>query len=321
MTSVTTARTQRRRDKPKGWHPHNRLSSAFVRSAPPGRHCDGNGLYLYVKKTGTRSWIQRLVVRGRKREISLGSVAFISLAEAREQALANRKLARAGGDPLAEKRQSLGGTTFAEAAVRVIERKRAGWRSPKTTRLWIRKLEMYAFPRLENVPVSETTSGDVLETLSPIWLTRPKVARAVHRRIRTVLEWAIAMDFRTDNHCDRLLPVLGAQHDVITHRKALPHGEVAAAIAKVRAAKPGKVDTLASKFLVLTAACGGEVRGAVWSEIDQDADVWTIPARRIKSTREHRVPLSGRRWKSLTRHASRGTRRVRSYSSTSAGSR
>ena len=134
----------------------------------------------------------------------------------------------------------------------------------------------------------------LLETLSPIWHTRPKVARAVRLRIRAVLELAIAMDFRADNPCDRLLPVLGAQHDGVTHRKALPHGEVAAAIAKVRAAKPGKVDTLAFEFLVLTAARGGEARGAVWSEIDQDAGVWTVPASRTKTAREHRVPLSGR---------------------------
>ncbi len=294
MNNVTNARTQRSRGKPKGRHPHNRLSAAFVRSAAPGRHCDGNGLYLYVKKTGTRSWIQRLVVRGRKREIGLGSVQLVSLAEARDQALANRKLARAGGDPLAEKRRSLGVPTFAEAAGRVIEQKRAGWRSPKTARLWTRSLEMYAFPRLGNVPVSEITSGDVLETLSPIWHARPKVARAIRLRVRAVLEWAVAMDWRTDNPCDRLLPVLGPQHDVVTHRKALPHGEVAAAIAKVRAAKPGKVDTLAFEFLVLTAARGGEVRGATWAEIDQGAGVWTIPASRTKTAREHRVPLSGR---------------------------
>ncbi len=293
MNNVTSSR-KRRRGKPKGRHPHNRLSAAFVRSAPPGRHCDGNGLYLYVKKTGTRSWIQRLVVRGRKREIGLGSVVLVSLAEAREQALANRKLARAGGDPLAEKRRSLGVPTFAEAAGRVIEQKRAGWRSPKTARLWTRSLEMYAFPRLGNLPVSEITSGDVLEMLSPIWHARPKVARAIRLRVRAVLEWAVAMDWRTDNPCDRLLPVLGPQHDVVTHRKALPHGEVAAAIAKVRAAKPGKVDTLAFEFLVLTAARGGEVRGAVWAEIDQGAGVWTIPASRTKTAREHRVPLSGR---------------------------
>ena len=116
----------------------------------------------------------------------------------------------------------------------------------------------------------------------------------MHLRIRAVLEWAIAMDWRTDNPCDRLLPVLGPQHDVVEHRKALPHREVAAAIRKLRAWNTVKVDTLAFEFLVLTAARGGEVRGAVWSEIDREASVWTIPASRMKAGREHRVPLCGR---------------------------
>ena len=95
-------------------------------SAPPGRHADGNGLYLFVQPSGTRSWIQRLVIRSRRRELGLGSVALVSLAEAREKALANRKLAREGGDPLAEKRRAEGIPTFAEAAARVLEQKQAG---------------------------------------------------------------------------------------------------------------------------------------------------------------------------------------------------
>ena len=107
-------------------NPHKALSPAFVPAAPPGRHADGNGLFLYVQPTGTRSWIQRLVVRGRRRELGLGSIHLVSLAEAREQALANRKLARSGGDPLAERRRAQGMPTFAEAAARVVEQKRPG---------------------------------------------------------------------------------------------------------------------------------------------------------------------------------------------------
>ena len=294
MDNVTTSPAKHPRGKPKGRHPHKRLSAAFVRSAPVGRHCDGNGLYLYVQKTGTRSWIQRLVIRGRKRELGLGSVALVSLAEAREQALANRKLAREGGDPLAEKRRSVGIPTFAEASKRVVEQKRAGWRSAAHARNWFRTLELHAFPRIGAVPVSEVTSADVLEILTPIWHTKAPTARFVHMRVRAVLEWAIAMDWRTDNPCDRLLPVLGPQHDVVEHRRALPHREVAAALARVRAAEPGDVDTLAFEFLVLTAARGGEVRGAVWSEMDEDAGVWTIPASRMKTGREQRVPLCHR---------------------------
>ena len=283
-----------RKPKPKGRHPDKALSAAFVRSAPPGRHCDGNGLYLFVQPTGTRSWIQRLVIRGRKRELGLGSVALVSLAKAREQALVNRKLARSGGDPLAEKRRSLGIPTFAEASARVVEQKRAGWRNPKSAKNWLRSLEVYAFPRIGKVVVSEVTSADVLEILTPIWHRKGPTARTVHLRIRAVLEWSIAMDWRTDNPCDRLLPVLGPQHDVVEHRRALPHREVGAAIQRVRAWNPTKVDTLLFEFLVLTAARGGEVRGAVWSEMDRDASVWTIPGSRMKGGREHRVPLCGR---------------------------
>ena len=146
MDNVTTSPTKRPPGKPKGRHPHKRLSAAFVRSAPPGRYCDGNGLYLYVQKTGTRSWIQRLVIRGRKRELGLGSVALVPLAEARDKALANRKLARDGGDPLAEKRRSAGIPTFAEAAKRVLEQKRAGWRSAEHVKSWPRSLKLHAFP-------------------------------------------------------------------------------------------------------------------------------------------------------------------------------
>ena len=294
MDNVNALPTKRRRGKPRGRHPHKRLSAPFVRSAPPGRHCDGNGLYLYVQKTGTRSWIQRLVIRGRKRELGLGSVQLVSLAEAREQALANRKLARAGGDPLAEKRRLVGVPTFAEAAKRVVDQKRAGWRSAAHARNWFRTLEIHAFPRIGDVAVSEVTSGDALDILTPIWHTKAPTARFVHMRVRAVLEWAIAMEWRTDNPCDRILHLLGPQHDVVTHHRALPHGEVAAAIAKVRTAGVGRVDSLAFEFMVLTAARGAEVRGAVWSEIDQDAGVWTIPASRMKTAREHRVPLCGR---------------------------
>ena len=303
MVSVKNPPHTLRKTKPKGRHPDKALSAAFVRSAPPGRHSDGNGLYLFVQPTGTRSWIQRLVVRGRKRELGLGSVTLVSLAEAREKALANRKLAREGGDPLAEKRRSLGIPTFAEATARVVEQKRAGWRSSAHPRNWLRSLELYAFPRIGKMPVSEVSSADVLEVLTPIWHRKASTARCVHMRIRAVLEWAIAMEWRTDNPCDRLVPVLGPQHDVVEHRLALPHREVPAAIERVRASGTITVDTLALEFLVLTAARSGEVRGAVWSEIDRDDGVWTIPASRMKAGREHRVPLCGRALEVL--HAAR----------------
>ena len=117
-----------------------------MHSAPPGRHADGNGLYLFVQPSGTQSWIQRLVGRGRRRELGLGSVALVSLAEAREKALANRKLAREGGDPLAEKRRAQAMSSFAEAAAPVLEQKQAGWRNPNHAREWISSLKRVRLP-------------------------------------------------------------------------------------------------------------------------------------------------------------------------------
>ncbi|MYN67854.1 MAG: DUF4102 domain-containing protein [Acidobacteria bacterium] len=130
----------------RGRHPNKALSAAFVRSAPPGRHADGNGLYLFVQPTGTRSWIQRFVVRGRRRELRLGAAALVPLAKAREQALAKRMLARSGGEPLSEKRRVQGVPTFAEAARRVLEQKRDGWRGRWHVHNWRRSMERYVFP-------------------------------------------------------------------------------------------------------------------------------------------------------------------------------
>ena len=288
MDAVTDFAPVRPKTKPTGRHPSNALSAAFLRSAPPGRYADGNGLYLFVQPSGTRSWIQRLVVRGRRRELGLGSVALVSLAEAREKALANRKLAREGGDPLAEKRRAEGIPTFAEAASRVLEQKRGGWRGRRHHREWMSSLRRYAFPRIGKMPVSEVTSADLLEILTPIWYRKASSARRVRQRLRAVLEWAVAMEFRLDNPCDRIGPVLGPQQDVTEHMQALPHREVAAAIRTVQASTALPAAKLAFEFLVLTAARWSEVRWAEWAEIDRDAGVWTVPAKRMKANRQHR---------------------------------
>ena len=294
MDVVAKPAPTRRRTKRRGRHPDKALSAAFVRSAPPGRHADGNGLYLFVQPTGTRSWVQRLVIRGRRRELGLGAATLVPLAKAREQALANRMLARSGGDPLSEKRRVQGVPTFAEAARRVLEQKRGGWRGRHHVHNWWRSMERYVFPRVGSRPVSEVNTADVLEILSPIWHVKAATAREVRQRIRAVLEWSIAMDMRNDNPCDRVLPVLGPQNDIVTHRQALPHKDVAASIETVRAGSAQPAVKLAFEFLVLTATRSGEVRGAQWAEIDTTDHVWTLSAQRMKAKREHRVPLCGR---------------------------
>ena len=294
MDSAVHAPRAPRRFKPRGRHPDKALSAAFVRTAAPGRYCDGQGLYLFVQPSGTRSWVQRLAIRGRRAEIGLGSTALVPLAEARAKALANRKIAREGGDPLAEKRRAATTPTFSAAAATVLEQKQAGWSNSRHESTWIRSLETYAFPRIGGRLVSEVTSAEVLEVLTPIWHEKVQTARRVRQRVRAVLEWAVAMELRPDNPCDRIGPVLGPQRAPVQHMRALPHQDVPAAVVAVQTSGAAPVVKLAFEFLVLTAARWGEVRGAEWTEIDSTDRVWTIPAMRMKAQRAHRVPLCRR---------------------------
>ena len=151
----------------------------------------------------------------------------------------------------------------------------------------------------EEIPVSEVTSADLLEILAPSWHTKAETARRLQQHLGPVSEWAVVMEFRIDNPCDRIGPVLGPQHNVVQHMRALPHREVAAAIRTARASTVPLAVRLAFEFLVLTAARWGEVRWAEWTEIDRDEGVWTVPARRMKANREHRVPLCGRALETL----------------------
>ena len=294
MVGMTLVKRPPKR-KPRGRHPFNALTPVFVRNVnQAGRYCDGQGLYLDVRPTGSRGWIQRLTIRGRRAEIGLGGFPLVSLKEAREKAFANRKLAREGGDPRAGKRESVAMPTFADATRTVWKQLRPGWRSARHARLWLGSLEHHAFPRIGEMPIAEVTSADVIGILAPIWHEKASTARKLRQRIRAVLEWAVAMDLRPDNPCDRIGPVLGAQGKVVRHMRALPHRKVAAALRSVQASNARPVLKLAFEFLVLTATRSGEVRRAAWTEIDREEGVWTIPARRTKGNREHRVPLSRR---------------------------
>ena len=237
--------------KPRSRHPDNALTPLFVRNvSQAGRYCDGQGLYLDVRPSGSRGWIQRLTIRGRRAELGLGGFPLVSLKEAREKAFANRKLAREGGDPLSEKRRVETTPTFAEATHQVWKQLRPGWRSPQHAQIWVSSLERYALPRIGGMPVSEVTSADVIGILAPIWHETPPTARKLRQRIRAVMEWAVAMDLRPDNPCDRIGPVLGAQGNGVRHNQALPHGEVASAIETVRVSGARPVVKLAFELLV-----------------------------------------------------------------------
>ena len=160
---------------------------------------------------------------------------------------------------------------------------------------WRSTLRDYVFPKLASVPVNAVTGTDVMAVLLPIWTTKTETAGRVRRRIGAVMKWAVAQGYRTDNPAgDAISAALPNNNAKITHRQALPHAEVGAAIAKVRRSGAYRGAVLSFEFLVLTAARSAEVRGATWDEIDLEAAVWTIRAERMKAAREHRVPLSDR---------------------------
>lgn len=275
--------------------PSKALTARAVESAKePGKYFDGNGLYLRVDKSGLRYWVQRIVIRGKRREIGLGSPELVSLASARETARRNRQLAYEGQDPIQMRQEARAVPTFEEAARTVHDLHKPTWRNEKHAAQFISTLETYAFPKLGRLRVSDVTSADVMAALAPIWTKKQETARRVRQRIGTVLKWAIAKGWRKDNPADAVSLALPKVTAVKEHRKALPYAEVSACLQAVQASGAGLVTKAALEFLVLTAARSGEVRGAVWDEIDLAAKVWTIPAARMKAKRPHRVALSAR---------------------------
>ena len=260
----------------------------------PGRYGDGGGLYLNVAKSGSKSWVQRIAIDGRRRDVELGGFPGVSLAKARERASQNRDTIADGRDPVAEKRTPQPAMpTFREAARACHEMNRPRWRNEKHAANWLATLERHAMPKLGQLPVDRITRAEVLAVLTPIWGTRQETARRVRQRIRAVMRWAVAHGHRDDNPAgegiDGALPPMPA---IRAHFRALPYKEVPAALETIAASTAGVATKACFEFLVLTAARSGEARGATWNEIDLDARLWTIPAKRMKGGVEHRVPLS-----------------------------
>ena len=273
-----------------------RLTARFAATVTKkGRHGDGNGLYLVVKPSGSKSWVLRTVVRGRRCDIGLGGFPLVSLAEARAAAFEGRKLARAGGDPLALKRRP-DIPIFEDAARTVIGIHKPTWRDGgKSAGQWEASLRQHAFPRLGSKRVDTITSADVMAVLLPIWTEKAETARRVRQRIGTIMKWAVAQGYRDDNPAgDAIAAALPRANGTKRHFRAVHHSEVGDVIRAVRGSQASLASRLAFEFLVLTAARSGEVRGATWSEIDLDTATWTIPGERMKGGREHRVPLSDR---------------------------
>lgn len=268
------------------------LSHARIKSLRPGVHCDGNGLYLTVAPGGSKSWSQRVSIGGRRRQMGLGPYPTVSLAQARALAAANKADLAASIDPFA-KRHRENAPVFRDAARQVHTLNRERWRSEKHIEDWWSAIERHALPRLGHLPVSDIRREDVLGVLTPIWTTKSETARRVRQRIRAVLQWAVAQGYADQNVAGDVIDgALPAMPKVRQHLRALPYEEVGMALRSVESCRARLQVRLAFRFLVLTAARSGMVRGAAWDEFDLEKREWRVPARRMKARQEHRVPLS-----------------------------
>ena len=278
-----------------------RLNAAFIKSVSlPGRYGDGrggHGLSLLVKFTSagglSKTFSQRIRINGQPCNIGLGSFPVISLAEAREKSLENRRAVAKGSDP---RDRSGGIPTFEQALEKVIAIHEPNWKDgARSAEIWRSSLRDYALPRLGRKPVNKITTSDVLAVLVPIWSEKRETAKRIRQRIGAVMKWAVAEGYREDNPAGEAIGAALPNKDTPRkHQKALPYGEVGEALRKVKGSNAWPATKLAFEFLVLTAARSGEVRGAKWEEVDLEARTWTVPGERIKAGREHRVPLAPR---------------------------
>ncbi|BAZ94290.1 integrase [Thiohalobacter thiocyanaticus] len=282
------------------------LGAAEVRRLnKPGLNPVGGvaGLYLQVAESGARSWILRVTVGSKRRDIGLGGYPDVPLAQAREKAREMREQIREGVDPVLQRKAARDALiaaqakviTFDEAARRFIKAKAQEFRNPKHTAQWETTLQAYASPVIGRLPVDAVTLPHIVQILEPIWTEKTETATRLRGRIESVLSWATVSGFRSgDNparwrgNLDAVLPKPGKLRQV-QHFRALPWAEAPAFMAALREREG--VGSRALEFLILTAGRSGEVRGATWEEIDLEARTWTVPAERMKAQREHVVPL------------------------------
>lgn len=272
-----------------------------------GMHAVGGcrGLYLQCKNGGA-SWILRIMVDGKRRDMGLGSYLEVSLEEARDKCMELRKQVRSGVDPIETKRMAkrerlvakAKEMTFAQCVEAYLDAHETSWKNSKHRQQWRNTLEGYANPVFGSLPVGEVDTGLVMKCLEPIWKDKTETATRLRGRIEQILDWATVRGYRDGlnparwkGHLDKLLPAKGKIAKT-EHHAALSYKVIGGFILALREMEGFGARAL--EFAILTAARSGEVRGATWAEIDENAGVWVIPAERMKMEREHRVPLSVR---------------------------
>ena len=278
----------------------------LARLAKPGLHFVGGvgGLALQIAPSGGRSWILRYADGLKRREMGLGGYPDVGLADARKRAREEREKLDKGTDPILDRRMArsaskarrVSAMPFEQAALSYIEAHEPSWSNVKHAQQWRNSLENYAYPVIGSMLVRDIQQTAVLAVLEPIWKTKTETASRLRGRIEQVLDWATARGYREGlnparwrGHLDKLLPS-PKKIAAVEHHAALPFQDLGMFMARLR--EQFGTGARALEFAILTAARSGEVRGAVWAEIDVQAQRWTIPASRMKAGREHRVPLS-----------------------------
>lgn len=296
------------------------LTIKAVKHATPGRHSDGNGLYLLVKPLsaeqphlpGAKSWVLRVQsdIGGKRdrRDFGLGAVTLeslgdiplhkrklLTLAEARDKAALGRALAKAGINPSVAWRQDQEAPTvptFRTVAEEAHKHRKAGWRNVKHRKEWLDSLDRYAFPVIGDMSVDEVDASAIQRVLLPFWLTKPETARRVKQRIGAVLDYAHAHHWRQLEAPMRAVNQLmrAIKQPKEGHFSAVPYRDLPALLETLRTSEQS-VGRWALQFQILTAARPGEVRHAQWKDIDLDAAEWRVPAEKAKADKLHIVPL------------------------------
>ena len=274
------------------------------RKTEPGLYNAGPGLFLRVSSKRARSWVFRYMLDGRSREMGLGSYPEISLADARKAVEKAHQLKAKGMDPIdarksERERESLEAAkavTFRYCADAYIEAHKKGWKNAKHAAQWTSTLDTYAFSIVGDLPVQKVDTTLVCKILenNGLWSTKTETASRVRQRIETILSWATTRGYRQGEnparwrgHLEHLFPSRKKVREV-RHHPALPYAELDF-MAKLKAERGTAAQAL--QFAILTAARTDETIKAQWPEIDFDKALWTVPGDRMKSKREHRVPL------------------------------
>ena len=265
----------------------------------PGLYSDGGTLFLRVTANRTKQWIQRVTIRGERRDIGLGGYPTVPLREARITALENRLTAYRGGDPIQDKkdaRRKATMPTFEVANSAILKSKAARWKggdASGTANQWRQSMSKYVLPVVGQMPLDQIQQEQILEILVPIWTARPAIARKLRQRLSAVFEYGMAhRHIRTNPAGECINGALPSQVTVKAHHRALPYHDVSAALRAFDNSTSCASGRLALRLMILTASRQVEVRGATWDEFDIDAATWTIPAARMKTGKEHRIPLS-----------------------------